>query len=361
VLGARQWLGLSLRKNHHDSKYLERGSAISAFFGRPQGGNLRHSNLVHGFVYPTLRSIVVLSVLLVSYSSSDFAQSPASPASGPLTKQDEGFTPGFNAGIKFEGSTSSDGSVYDLSSGVGYNFSRHFGVDVGIPYYFIGTPSSVKKNNPQAVSGDGLGSLGADLKWNFAGELVNYDPTIHFTAPTGETKKGLSTGHATWNLGNHLEHGWNNFTPFVDLGVGNTVNDTKYFHRPFITFGYNLQSEAGTEIDAGPLSFTASAYDVAPWGTQTVISRVFRCSSATTCSANGKSTNRKGYLNTSVQSGNAALARDNGFNFGVEVKPIRYVDLEAGYSRSVPLQLNSFSFGVSVDMRALAHRSRTGS
>ena len=354
-------LGLSLRKNHHDSNYRERGSAISAFFGRPLGGNLRHSNLVQGFVYPTLRSIAVLLVLLVSYSSSDFAQSPASPASGPLTKPDEGFTPGFNAGIKFEGSTSSDGSVYDLSSGVGYNFSRHFGVDLGIPYYFVGTPSSVKKNNPQAVSGDGLGSLGADLKWNFAGELVNYDPTIHFTAPTGETKKGLSTGHATWNLSNHLEHGWNNFTPFVDLGVGNTVNDTKYFHRPFITFGYNLQSEAGTEIDAGPLSLTASAYDVAPWGTQTIISRVFRCSSATTCSANGKSTNRKGYLDTSVQSGSAALARDNGFNFGVEVKPIRYVDLEAGYSRSVPLQLNSFSFGVSVDMRALAHRSRTGS
>jgi hypothetical protein len=80
--------------------------------------------------------------------------------------------------MKFEGSTSGDGSVFDLNSGVGYNFSRHFGVDLGIPYYFVGTPSSVKKNNPQAVSGDGLGSLGADLKWNFAGELVNYDPEL---------------------------------------------------------------------------------------------------------------------------------------------------------------------------------------
>jgi hypothetical protein len=49
-------------------------------------------------------------------------------------------------------------------------------------------------------------------------------------------------------------------------------------------------------------------------------------------------------FDTSVQSGSAALARDNGFNFGVEMKPNRFVDLEAGYSRSVPLQLNSFSF-----------------
>jgi hypothetical protein len=335
-------------------------STTSAFFEKPQGGNLRRPNLVHHFVYPTVRCVAVLSLLLLAYGSSDYAQSPASPATGPLAKPAEGFTPGLNAGVKFEGSTSSDGSIFDLSTGVGYNFSRHFGVDFGIPYYFVGTPSSVKKNDLQAVSGDGLGSLGADLKWNFAGELVNYDPTIHLTAPTGETKKGFSTGHATWNWANHLEHAFGVFTPFVDLGVGNTVSDTKYFHRPFITFGYNVQSEAGVEVDAGPLSLTASAYDVAPWGTQTVISRVFRCSAATACSANGKSTNRKGYLDASVQTGGAALVRDNGFNFGVEMKPARYVDLEAGFSRSVPLQLNSFSFGVSLDMRALA-RHRAGS
>jgi hypothetical protein len=321
---------------------------------------LRQSNLIHYFGHPTLRSITVLSFLFLAHGSSNFAQSPASPASGPIAKPAQGFTPGFNAGMKFEGSTSSDGSIFDLSTGAGYNFSHHFGVDLGIPYYFVGTPSAVKKNNSQAVSGDGLGSLGADLKWNFAGELLNYDPTLHLTAPTGETKKGFSTGHATWNWANHLEHAFGVFTPFVDLGVGNTVSDTKYFHRPFVTFGYNLQSEAGAEVDAGPLSLTASAYDVAPWGTQTVISRVFRCSAATNCSANGKSINRKGYLDASVQTGGAALVRDNGFNFGAEMKPIRYVDLEAGFSRSVPLQLNSFSFAVSLDMRALA-RHRAGS
>lgn len=321
---------------------------------------MRHFNFIHQFGHATIRCIALLSLLLLLNSSANYAQSPATPASGPLAKPAEGFTPGFNAGLKFEGSTSSDGSVFDLSTGVGYNFSRHFGVDMGIPYYFVGSPSSVKKNNAQAVSGNGLGSLGADLKWNFAGELLNYDPTIHLTAPTGETSKGFSTGHATWNGTNHLEHAFGIITPFVDAGVGNTVSDTKYFHRPFITFGYNLQSEAGAEVDAGPLSLTASAYDVAPWGTQTVISRVFRCSSAGGCAASAKSTNRKGYLLTSVQTGSAALVRDNGFNFGVEMKPIRFVDLEAGYSRSVPLQLNSFSFGVSLDMRALARR-RTAS
>jgi hypothetical protein len=257
--------------------------------------------------------------------------------------------------MKFEGSSSGDGTITDLATGVGYNFSHHFGVDLGVPYYFVGTPSSIKQKNPSAVSGNGLGSFGADLKWNFPGKTVNYASTIHLGAPTGDTKKGHSTGHATWNWSNHIEHGWGNFTPFIDGGIGNTISDTRFFHRPFITFGYNAQFEAGTEFDAGPFSFTASAYDVAPWGPQTVISRVFRCSSGAKCSANGKSTNRRGYTLASVQAGSADLVRDNGFNAGLEVKPRPYLDLEVDYSRSVPLQLNNFSFGISVDLRTLWH------
>jgi hypothetical protein len=75
------------------------------------------------------------------------------------------------------------------------------------------------------------------------------------------------------------------------------------------------------------------------------------------CAASGTSTNRKGYTTTSVQSGSASLTRDNGFNAGLEVKPRLYLDLEVDYSRSVPLQLNSFSFGVSIDISSLL-RSR---
>lgn len=79
-----------------------------------------------------------------------------------------------------------------------------------------------------------------------------------------------------------------------------------------MTFGYNAAFEVGTQADAGPISLSASAYDVAPWGPQTVVSRVFRCSSGAKCSAAGKTTNRKNYLNSSVSSGDASLARDNG-------------------------------------------------
>jgi hypothetical protein len=286
-------------------------------------------------------------------------QSPNAAASGPA-KSNEGFYPGWNLGTRFEGSTSADGSVFDLGFGGGYNFSHHFGVSVGIPYNFVGTPATIKSKNPQAVSGSGLGNVGADLKWFFPNPTANYASTIHLGAPTGDMKKGFSTGHATWNWANHIEHGWGNFTPFIDGGVGNTVQDTRYFHRPFMTFGYNAQFEAGTQVDAGPFSVSGSAYDVAPWGTQTVVSRVFRCGGAAKCGASGKSTNRKGYLDSSVQSGAASLARDNGFNASVEVKPVKTVDLEFDYSRSVPLRLNTFSFGIGVDLGAFLRRSSLG-
>jgi hypothetical protein len=291
-----------------------------------------------------------ICLLLSLASLPTYAQSPSPAANGSVKQDNSGFYPGWTFGTSFEGSTSGDGSVYDLGTAVGYNFSHHFGVDLGVPYYFVGTPSTVKAKDPGAVSGNGLGNIGADLKWLFPGKTTNYASTIRLGAPTGDIKKGFSTGHATWNWSNHIEHGWGNFTPFIDGGVGNTVPDSKYFKKPFMTFGYNLAFEAGTEVDAGPLSLSASAYDIAPWGPQTVISKVYRCTSGTKCTSTGTTTDRKTYLNTSVSSGDASLTRDNGFNFGVEFKPMKTVDLEAAYSRSVPLRLNGFSFGISLDI-----------
>jgi hypothetical protein len=227
---------------------------------------------------------------------------------------------------------------------------------LGVPYYFVGTPSSVKKKNPGAVSGNGIGNFGADLKWLFPSKTMNYASTVHLGAPTGDTKKGFSNGHATWNWTNHVEHGWGMFTPFIDGGVGNTIADTRYFKRPFMTFGYNAAFEAGAEVDAGQISLSASGYDIAPWGPQTVISRVFRCTSGTKCSSAEKTTNRKNYLDASVSSGDASLTRDNGFNASLEFKPVKTIDLELDYSRSVPLRLNTFSFGISLDVGAVLRR-----
>jgi hypothetical protein len=303
--------------------------------------------------YLSLQIIALLSVLLIAVPS--HAQTPAAAGSAAVAKPGDGFIPGWTAGESFGGSSSADGAVLEVSTAVGYNFSPNFGIDAGVPYYFVTSPLSIKRNNPGAVGGDGLGSIFADTKWNYPGQGLGYASTVHLTAPTGDVSQGFSTGHATWNWSNHFEHGIGNFTPCLDGGVGNSVNDTRSFYRPFTTFGYNAQFEGGLEFNAGAFSFTAAAYDVMPWGSQTVISRVFRCTSGSRCSADGQSTDRSGYMLASVMAGGAELDRDNGFSGGLEFKPRRYLDLRVGYTHSVPLQLNSVSFGISVDLGSMLH------
>jgi hypothetical protein len=300
-----------------------------------------------------LGAVLFGALFVVALCPVSFGQSPNPAASGPAKNNSVGFTPGMTLGARFEGSNSSDGFVYDLGSAVGYNFSRHFGVDAGVPFYFVSTPTSIKKNNAGAVSGIGVGSLFTDFRLNFPNPSLNFSSALHVTAPTGDRKKGLSTGHATWNVANHLDHAFGDFSPFLDFGAGNSVMDTKFFHRPFITFGYNAQFTGGIEYDPGKFSFSASLYDVAPWGNQTVISRVFRCGASAKCNAGGATRNRKSFTTASVSAGAADLVRDNGFNGGIDYRPAGYLDLEFDFSRSVPLQLNSYSFGIGVDLSRL--------
>jgi len=146
-----------------------------------------------------------ISLLLLLACLPSHAQSPNPAANGPVGQDNAGFYRGWTFGTSFEGSTSGDGSVYDLGTAVGYNFSHHFGVDLGVPYNFVGTPSAVKTKNPGAVSGYGIGNVGADLKWLFPGKTTNYASTIHLGAPTplgigqiisntvGETSRRTST------------------------------------------------------------------------------------------------------------------------------------------------------------------------
>ena len=109
----------------------------------------------------------------------------------PVSTTAGGYDPGWTLGSRFEGSRSSDGSVYDVSTAAGYNFSRHFAADFGVPIFFVGTPSSIQQSNPGAASGVGIGDIFGDLRLNLPAEQLNSVSTIHFTAPTGDTGKGF--------------------------------------------------------------------------------------------------------------------------------------------------------------------------
>src|SRR5258708_4578330 len=149
-------------------------------------------------------------LLLLACSLPSFAQSPSPAANGAVSQDNEGFYRGWTLGTSFEGSTSGDGSVYDLGTSVGYNFSHHFGIDLGVPYYFVGTPSAVKTKNPGAVSGNGIGNIGADLKWVFQMKCRNWPEVARWSwrgthkgdlggiAPTGKQFTISGVNFARW-------------------------------------------------------------------------------------------------------------------------------------------------------------------
>lgn len=295
---------------------------------------------------------LLLAMMLPLLTGSVAAQAIPS-GRAPATAEGKKFEKGFALYESFEGSSSADGQVMDLNSTLGYNFSRLFGVDVGVPVFFVRSNLSTSTSGQRTANG--LGNVYTDVRFIVPNPLLNFSSTLTGAAPTGDTTKGLSTGRATFDWSNHLDRGIGRLTPFLEAGVGNSISDTRFFKRPFITLGPVAHFEAGTDIGIWhSLSFTVSAYDVLPWGQQRVFSRVRRQSSS------GSGTARRGrvFENQTETVGTADLVRDNGFSAGFNFSPVRLVNLDVGYTRSVRFALDTISFGIGVNLSSLVHHRR---
>lgn len=258
---------------------------------------------------------------------------------------------------EFSGSTNSEGQVMSLDSSVGYVFSPHFGVDGGIPIYFVRASSTSTSGTAVSTATNGLGDAYAQIRLAFSNPLLNYRTVLTGTAPTGDTSTGLSTGHATYDWTNHFDHAFGSWTPFAEIGIGDSIPSTFIFNRPYASYGHDAHFQAGVNYDViGPLSVSASAYDVSPWGAQTIFSRVV--------GKGGPPIGVGGHgrvFNVSNQTtGGASIAADNGFGVDADFSPGGIVDFSAGYSHSVHFQLDTFSFGIGVNVSKLLHRARTG-
>ncbi len=296
----------------------------------------------------TIAFLTLLALLLAAGPS--FGQNAAN-SSQPA--KEEGQARGFLLYEKFEGSSSTDGQIMDLSTSTGYNFNKFFGVDVGVPVYLVHTSSTISKTNPSGLTGNGIGNVFMDGRLTFNNPLVNLGSTFSGTAPTGDTGKGHSTGHWTYDWTNHFDRGISLLTPFADVGVGNSIPDTKFFKRPYTSYGHLAHVEAGTDFSLWrSLSFTASLYDVLPWGGQQIFSRVVRQPTTT------GGTSKRPFETQSRTVGGADLARDNGYNLGVTFSPTRFLDLSVGYNRSVHWRLDTVSFGVGFNISNLLTTSK---
>jgi hypothetical protein len=247
----------------------------------------------------------------------------------------------------FEGSSNSDGQVMAFSSSATYHLNSHYSAGVGIPIYFDRASSS----NTGTTSSSGIGNAFFMLRAAWKHPVVNYGTSLLATVPTGDSNKGLSTGHATFDWDNRFDRDISRFTPFIDMGLANSITDTRFFKRPFVSYGDLAHFEAGTDVDLShSLSLTLSAYDIAPWGAQTVTSRLIARGAA---GNPGSVKHGRIFENSHQTVGTATLTRDDGYTASLSFSPKPYLDLSAGYSRSVDFALNTVSFGIGVNLSSL--------
>ncbi|HWC16928.1 MAG TPA: hypothetical protein VG498_07925 [Terriglobales bacterium] len=288
---------------------------------------------------------LVLVTLFVTVAVAQNAQSPQKST-------DE---TGWTSSMNLDGSANSQERVMDLDSSVGYNFDKHWGVDMEVPLSFVSSSSSASsttgsntgKNNTSLNS---LGNVRTDLNFKSNGKEANYTSTLTAAAPTGSTTKGVSTGRPNFGWNNRVEHCFDPLTPFLEAGFSNGLTDTKLFHRPFTTLGFVSQFTGGSTIDiGGNFSVGASLYDVLPSGQQKMFSKLIAKNSAAPA---GTGKNGRAYELTAETTGDASLTRDNGGSIWAEFSPGAF-DLQVGYTHSVHLALNTVAFNVGLNLGKL--------
>ena len=252
---------------------------------------------------------------------------------------------------QFAGSANTYGQVTATTSSAGYNFNSHLGVIGGIPVYLIHNSAST---TTASSSVNGIGDVFASLRFVWPTPAVNYRMTLTGAAPSGDSTKGLGTGHATYDWTHHLDRSFGRLTPFAEVGLTNSSSQAFLIQRQFASSGHAAHFEAGSSLRLiGPLSASASAYDIEPWGTQTVLSRVVRQGGPPV----GVGKNGRVFEVSQQTVGGADLTRDRGFNAALGVSLAPMAEFWVGFNHSTHFDLNTVSFGVGVNVLGLIHRA----
>ena len=293
-----------------------------------------------------LPKFVFLTISLVSVMASAQYQPVAEP------------TKGFTGFEDFQGSLNSDSKMFKLDSNVGYDFNKHFGVFVGMPFYFANTQTVTTQVNgnttttTQDVTNNGLGNAYFGLAMRAPGKTLEYSSMLIFAAPTGSTANGFSSGRANADWSNRFEHSFDRLTPFVDAGLSNSVPDSQLFTRPFTSLGWLTHWEEGGEFElVKHFAVGGSGYEIVPFGNQKVFSKIV-----------GKGQNGKGKgknsFDLNAETSGTGLTRENGFNGWIAFDPTPLWRVELGFTRSATFDLNSFAFNLRMNLGKLTRSRR---
>jgi hypothetical protein len=176
--------------------------------------------------------------------------------------------------------------------------------------------------------------------------------TLSGAAPTGDSSKGLGAGHASYDWTNNFDHSFGRVTPFGNAGIANAIPQMKFVQRQFESYGHAAHFEFGSSLRLlGPFNASISGYDIEPWGTQTLLSRVVKSGGPPI----GVGRNGRVFEVSQTVTGGSALTRDRGVNGGLGLAFDRF-ELWTGFSHSNSFDLNTVSFGVGVNLSSLLRR-----
>lgn len=290
--------------------------------------------------------------ILLAASARSWAQKPsATPEETPQ---------GLTEIESFQGEMNSGETLLKLDSNAGWDFNRHFGVFAGLPVYFshLSSTTTTTGTTTTATPGanhDGIGNAYLGFALREPNPTVDYAGALTLGAPTGDTKKGLSTGRATFDWDNRLEHSFDRFTPFFDGGFSNTVPDSKFLIRPFTSLGLVTHLEEGGGFELVPhITINGSYYEIVPFGNQKIFSKLVTAGQA----AKGSGKNGR-VFETAAETSGSGLTRENGFTASVAFEPSRFWTVEAGYTRSVTFALSGFAFDLRMNVGKLL-RQKSG-
>ena len=249
---------------------------------------------------------------------------------------------GFLFHVGLDGSFDSSGPTIALGTAAGYRFNRHFQADVGLPFYFLSSPTTGTTT--------GVGDAALAMRLLFGDPRLNYASSLTTFVPTGNQDLGLSTGRVTFDWTNHFDHAFGRLTPDFNIGLADTVMNSRYFVRPFTTLGFNAHADGGTSVDLFKnVSVEGSAYAILPSGTQKMYSRQVRAGAA----GNPAAQHGRAFENSHFTTGTADLTSDHGFSGGLDLSPAPCVDVYGGYTRSVKYALDEVSFGIGLNVGQL--------
>jgi len=212
------------------------------------------------------------------------------------------------------GYDSFSGYAGGLELSVGYDFGRALEVESGLPFYFFSATRSPDADNFSYRYGS-FGDAFVKIVVNPVVRL-NYQATLTATAPTG--RANVSTGQATWDWNNRMEHDWRHLHPFGEFVLGNVPSVTLRLESYRIS-GFAAQVHAGNSFDFGKLgSFDASLYESVPVG------------------------NARAYFNAEVGAPSTPfnLLSDHGFNADYSKSAGRFA-FDVTYNRSIPYSANA--------------------